>query len=730
MCYRPLLQEIFLMPCRLLVRAPVPDTSPTRWSRGTARALTVALFVLIPTLLATAPAHAQTADSPLRDRAPFGAYVPDLPGGRVDLPGLEADLGAKMNIASSFTDWSYVFGNANDYWMSAGNTRRVLYSWEPFGFRFTSVINGQQDAYLQRVADSMKAYPYDIYVRPWGEMNANWSSWQPTPGGEKRDGGTPAEFIAAWRHMVTFFHSRGVFNLKFMFNPDASDWSNNTPIPTIWPGAEFVDVIGIDGYNWGNDDQGNRWHEFEVIFDNMYNILTGLHATAPVWIAEYGSKEPEQNDGSPVDPNNNKGVWMTNMMSTRKFPRINGLAYFNVKKERDWRIQSSASSNNAMREQLAAVTPPGPTTTTTTAPTTTTTTRPPTTTTTTTGPGTTTTTRPGSTTTTTTTTTRPGPAPRPIDVKNPSLEEAGVDSIPTCWQPSGWGNNSPTWIRTPAGRTGNWSFQLIMANTVDGDRKLVIDQSNPACAPPLEAGTAYELSAWYYATAQPFFVAYYRDAAGVWQYWSESPRFAIAEPWARAVWTTPPAPAGATALSFGLALNENGVLGVDDFSAGALTTNVVPNPSLEVDTNNTGVPDCWQTAGFGTNTPNWKRTNDAHTGDWAMALTISGYVDGDRKLIVPTMNDPACAPKATPGKSYKLGAWYKSTRATGFVTYYRDASGQWQYWESGPDVAAASAWTQTTFQTQPLPAGATAISFGLSLAGNGTLTVDDHSMTE
>src|SRR5690606_35772371 len=126
-------------------------------------------------------------------------------------------------IASSFTDWSYTFGNSNDRWMADGGTRKVLYSWEPFGIRFSNIANGGQDAYLQRVADSMKAYPYDIYVRPGGEMDANWSSWQPTPGGEERGGGTPAEFIAAWRHTVSFFRNRGVNNLKFVFNPDAAD---------------------------------------------------------------------------------------------------------------------------------------------------------------------------------------------------------------------------------------------------------------------------------------------------------------------------------------------------------------------------------------------------------------------------------------------------------------------------------------------------------------------------
>jgi hypothetical protein len=343
---------------RLFLRAPFSRSTTIRSACRPFAIIIVAATMLLSYLLSAATSAGAV---PLRDQSPFGVYVPDLPGGQTDLPNLQELLGAHMEIASSFTDWSYIFGGPNDHWQAANNTRRVLYSWEPFGFRFNAVTNGQKDGYLQRVADSMKLYPWDIYVRPWGEMNANWSSWQPTPGGEKPYGGTPAEFIDAWRHMVDFFHSRGVYNLKFMFNPDAADFSNNTPIPSIWPGSEYVDVIGIDGYNWGyNAATGDTWRDFDLIMEDMYGILTGLHSTAPVWIAEYGSKEPLVNDGAPADPGNSKGVWMANMMMTQRFPRINGLAYFNVKKERDWRIESSPASVNAMRQQLAArqATPP------------------------------------------------------------------------------------------------------------------------------------------------------------------------------------------------------------------------------------------------------------------------------------------------------------------------------------------------------------------------------------
>ncbi len=273
---------------------------------------------------------------------------------------LEDTLGAHLQIASAFVDWSYVLGGVNEVWMADGGARNVLLSWEPDGIRFTDVSSGKEDSYLQKVAVSMLAYPYTLHVRPWPEMNANWSTWQPTADGGKTNGGTPAQFVAAWQYLVTFFHRRRVNNLKFVFNPDSSNWPANTPVSSIWPGSDYVDLLGIDGYNWGNDSVGDTWRAFDTIFSNMYTTLAALDSVHPVWITETGSKEPQEEDGwrypresAPVDPNNNKGTWINHMMSSTLFPRVEGIVWFNKQKERDWRLESSDDSLNAIRSYLS-----------------------------------------------------------------------------------------------------------------------------------------------------------------------------------------------------------------------------------------------------------------------------------------------------------------------------------------------------------------------------------------
>lgn len=158
--------------------------------------------------------------------------------------------------------------------------------------------------------------------------------------------------------------------------------------------------------------------------------------------------------------------------------------------------------------------------------------------------------------------------------------------------------------------------------------------------------------------------------------------------------------------------------------------NLVNNPSLEIDANNNAIADCWQRAGYGTNTYIWTRLSgaaNAHSGNFAESLQVTSRTSGDRKLI-SLQDSGTCAPAVTVGTRYTLSGWYKSSVPTGIVTYYRTSAGVWTYWQTSPNFAAASNWTQASYTTPPIPAGATAISFGLYLNNVGTLVTDDYAV--
>jgi hypothetical protein len=153
--------------------------------------------------------------------------------------------------------------------------------------------------------------------------------------------------------------------------------------------------------------------------------------------------------------------------------------------------------------------------------------------------------------------------------------------------------------------------------------------------------------------------------------------------------------------------------------------NLMKNPGLE--TLASGMPQCWNAGGYGTNTPACSVVGPGHSGAVAEQLVVSGYVDGDSKLL-PALDLGGCSPSATAGHTYALGAWYKSTTSTQFTLYYRIGLGSWKYWTSSPWFAAATTYQKASWTTPALPAGADGISFGLNLFSNGILTTDDYEM--
>lgn len=151
----------------------------------------------------------------------------------------------------------------------------------------------------------------------------------------------------------------------------------------------------------------------------------------------------------------------------------------------------------------------------------------------------------------------------------------------------------------------------------------------------------------------------------------------------------------------------------------------VQNPSLELTTG--GIPNCFEQSGWGTNTVSWNLVNPGHTGNVAQAVTVSGYTNGDRKLMMS--ENSTCAPAVTAGNTYNLSAWYESTGTANALTVFRHSSAGWTYWTDIAQLPAAASWTQASANTPAVPAGTDQITFGISLAGNGTLTTDDYNLS-
>ena len=81
------------------------------------------------------------------------------------------------------------------------------------------------------------------------EMNGNWFPWSPTQDRTRYFdlGNTPANYRLAWRHVYSVIHEIAP-NVKFFWCPTVTGIASVGP---YFPGAEYVDYVGVDGYARG-----------------------------------------------------------------------------------------------------------------------------------------------------------------------------------------------------------------------------------------------------------------------------------------------------------------------------------------------------------------------------------------------------------------------------------------------------------------------------------------------
>lgn len=303
------------------------------------------------------PVRAKTVATtvPLR----LGAWTQGMDANPSLLDAWGSLTGSSPSVASIFRGRGDLWPSALDSQLTKDGSRVLLVSWhlEDWG-SYQWWASGAGDSVLQEQAARLKAYGKPVVVRPWAEMNGDWAPHQPLlTGPQKLAGGTPGEFVAAWRRVVTTFRSQGVTTVKFCLNPTTDTYQECTPVAALWPGASYVDLLGLDGYNWGGGN-GLTWRSFDDIYRQQYANLVALKPGAPLWICEVSSADPRGASGVSVTapPGATKGSWWAALNSSLKagYPQVQALVAFDALKERDWRVNSSSEALQGFRSLVAS----------------------------------------------------------------------------------------------------------------------------------------------------------------------------------------------------------------------------------------------------------------------------------------------------------------------------------------------------------------------------------------
>lgn len=168
------------------------------------------------------------------------------------------------------------------------------------GATYAAARAGDYDAHWQCLAESIVSNnpgAGDIVIRPSHEMNGDWFPWGV---GGTRQAHIP-DFIASWQRFHRLFRSvKGGHRFRFSFS--TSEGATD-PRP-MWPGDDYVDIVGHDlywkpkamgGQGWETDDPQEAW-SLRIRTDGTgYNAwnLAGMHTFArthgkPFQIDEWG----------------------------------------------------------------------------------------------------------------------------------------------------------------------------------------------------------------------------------------------------------------------------------------------------------------------------------------------------------------------------------------------------------------------------------------------------------
>jgi hypothetical protein len=277
----------------------------------------------------------------------LGVFAPGAPGNPSRLDDLAGRIGRMPAVVMWYQAWGSEY-SAFDPGLLAAVAERggtPMISWEPWDpaagsseqpdYALARIAAGDCDEYIDAWARGFAAYGKPVLLRFAHEMNGDWYPWSATV-----NGNTPADYVAAWRHLRRRFAAAGAANVRWVWSPNV-EYEGSTPLNEVYPGDDHVDWVGIDGYNWGTTQTWSSWQSLADVFGPTYDAVRQL-TERPVMIAETASGEQ----------GGDKATWIEDAFLhalPARFPAVRAVVWFNQNKETDWRFESSDTAAAAFR---------------------------------------------------------------------------------------------------------------------------------------------------------------------------------------------------------------------------------------------------------------------------------------------------------------------------------------------------------------------------------------------
>ncbi len=268
-----------------------------------------------------------------------GAFLSDKPT-KKDIVDFKNKYGKKPFLVMIFVDWDRFIDD--EIITDVYSSDCVLFvTWEPWyavgekGINYDGLLSGKRDKYIMGFANKLKDINKTVFLRFAHEMNGNWYPWSGTKIGKDK-------YIMIYRHVKDIFDENGATNVKWVFSVNWEDVPGENNFMLYYPGDEYVDYVGIDGYNWGDTKSWSKWMSFKEIFEKRYNEIVN-NFEKPVLISEFSS----------TSSGGDKTVWIKEAMNNIKhMKKIKGFVLFNVDKETDWSFNLHEKWGVEFKKQL------------------------------------------------------------------------------------------------------------------------------------------------------------------------------------------------------------------------------------------------------------------------------------------------------------------------------------------------------------------------------------------
>lgn len=207
------------------------------------------------------------------------------------------------------------------------------------------ILKGEYAGYFKRYAEALKKLDHPVLFRLNNEMNGDWCKYSAYHYGKDAD-----LYIELYRYIFEVFREEGVDNVLFVWNPNERSfpqfaWNHAM---AYYPGDDYVDIVGLTGYNTGNYYRGEHWRSFEEIYDPLYQEYV-KRFDHPLMITEFASSSY----------GGDKAHWMKDMFDKmKKYDRIklaiwwSGTDWDGETPARTYRIDENEEVLDAAKEGL------------------------------------------------------------------------------------------------------------------------------------------------------------------------------------------------------------------------------------------------------------------------------------------------------------------------------------------------------------------------------------------